>query len=582
MRDAAGDAHAARLRRVRRRQVAPHARGRGAPRRPSRPLAARPRLRALVRLLPRRDAPVRAGAVPRQPPRRAAARRTRTATTSPTDLVDHAIEYVEDLRNVDVDKPWLLYLATGACHSPHQAPRRVDRALPRPASTAAGTRGATRTLRPPEGRWACCPTHTELSPRPDWVPAWDSLTDIERRVYARYMEAFAGFLSHADDEIGRLVDRLDAMGELDNTLVIVLSDNGASSEGGPIGSLNDGRVWNVLPRTVEEADERLDEIGGPAHPQQLPVGLDGRRQHAVPAVEARDPRGRRGRPAHRPLAGAASRPAARCAPVRARHRHRCRRCSRSIGIDAARRSSTASRSGRSTASASRRRFDDAGAPERAHRRSTTRCSAAGRSTRTGGRRSPTTRSRSTSPGLDKAPWELYDLRADPSECHDLAAAEPERLAAMVERVVGGGRAQPGAAARQPAVLRAGVRPPAVGRARATATRTGPGRAPVPESVAVNVRGRPHVVTAHVTVPDDLEVVEGVLVVQGSVLGGWSFHLLADGRLVLRAQPRRAGASTASRRRSPALGAGRPHARHPVRAARRRAARRRRGRRRAAR
>ena len=134
------------------------------------------------------------------------------------------------------------------------------------------------------------------------------------------------------------------------------------------------------------------------------------------------------------------------------------------------------------------------------------------------------------PRLDEAVWELYDLRADPSECHDLAGAEPERLAAMIERWWAGGRAPPGAAPRQPAVLRARV-PAHVRRCgHAPATRTGPGRAPVPESVAVNVRSRAHDITAHVTVPDDLDVLEGVLAVQGSVLGGWSFHLLGDGRL----------------------------------------------------
>ena len=83
----------------------------------------------------------------------------------------------------------------------------------------------------------------------------------------------------------------------------------------------------------------------------------------------------------------------------------------------------------------------------------------------------------------------------------------------------------------------------------------PGRAPVPESVAVNVRVRPHAITAHVTVPDGLDVVEGVLAVQGSVLGGWSFHLLGDGRLVLRAQPGRLAALPGRGRRSAALAPG---------------------------
>ena len=98
------------------------------------------------------------------------------------------------------------------------------------------------------------------------------LSDVERRVYARYMEAFAAYLSHTDHELGRLVDRLEDLGELDDTIIVVLSDNGASSEGGPVGSLNDARVWNALPRTVEEAAERIDEIGGPRIHNNYPWG----------------------------------------------------------------------------------------------------------------------------------------------------------------------------------------------------------------------------------------------------------------------------------------------------------------------
>src|SRR5690606_4378795 len=89
---------------------------------------------------------------------------------------------------------------------------------------------------------------------------------------ARYMEAFAGYLSHTDHELGRLFARLGELGELDDTLVLVLSDNGASSEGGPVGSLNDVRTWNVVPQGVEEAAERIDEIGGPRIHNNYPWG----------------------------------------------------------------------------------------------------------------------------------------------------------------------------------------------------------------------------------------------------------------------------------------------------------------------
>jgi arylsulfatase len=128
------------------------------------------------------------------------------------------------------------------------------------------------------------------------------------------------------------------------------------------------------------------------------------------------------------------------------------------------------------------------------------------------------------PGLDVAPWELYDLRADPSECHDLANDEPARLQAMIDTWW--------AEAEANNVLPVDNRPfsemvfnrPSGVAARARYTYW-PDRAPVPESVAVNVRNRAHAITAHVTV--DAGSVEGVLAVQGSVLGGWSFHVVAD-------------------------------------------------------
>src|SRR5207344_2946045 len=141
------------------------------------------------------------------------------------DLADRAIEFVADLRHVEPDKPFLLYFATGACHSPHQAPPdwieaqrgRFDRGWDVWRDEIVERQRASGLL----------PADVELSPRPDWVPAWDSLTDDERRLYARYMECFAAYLSHTDAQIGRVLDFLEATGDLDDTLVILLSDNGA-------------------------------------------------------------------------------------------------------------------------------------------------------------------------------------------------------------------------------------------------------------------------------------------------------------------------------------------------------------------
>ena len=118
------------------------------------------------------------------------------------------------------------------------------------------------------------------------------------------MEVFAGFLEHTDAQVGRVLDFIEALGELDNTIVVVMSDNGASAEGGPRGSFNELYFFNFVPESLEENLRRIDELGTPDGAQPLPLGLGVGGQHAAQAMEARDPRGRRGRSAHRALAGA--------------------------------------------------------------------------------------------------------------------------------------------------------------------------------------------------------------------------------------------------------------------------------------
>ncbi len=442
-----------------------------------------------------------------------------------TDLVDHSIEFIEDLRNVDVDKPWFLYLATGACHSPHQSPATWIEHYHEHFDAGWDTwREATLARQKATG---VMPPHAELSERPDWVPAWDSLSAEERRVYARYMEAFAGFLSHTDAEIGRLVARLDGLGELDNTVIIVLSDNGASSEGGPFGSLNDARVWNALPRTVEEAAGRLDDIGGPRIHNNYPWGW---------TVAGNTPFRRWKRETHEggvadPLIVHWPRGLGASGEVRSQYVHAVDivpTLLEVIGIEmpeAVNGVEQMSLDGVSFAYS----FAEAEAPER---HTTQYYEMLGcRALYQDGWKAVTYHEvQVEEPGLDKAPWELYDLRADPSECHDLAEAEPDRLAAMV--------AWWWVEAERNNVLPLDNRPfselvferASSVRERARYTYW-PGRSPVAESVAVNVRSRAHAITAHVTIPESLATVEGVLAVQGSVLGGWSFHLLGDGRLV---------------------------------------------------
>ena len=158
------------------------------------------------------------------------------------------------------------------------------------------------------------PADAELSRHDPDVPDWESLSPDARRLAARMMEVFAGFLSHTDHHIGRLLDFLRETGELDNTLIMVVSDNGASAEGGPAGTTNETAVLQQRAGAAGGQPGPDRRARRPDHLQPLPVGLDLGGQHAVPPVEAGDLPRRHVRPVPGPLAAAASAPAVRCAP----------------------------------------------------------------------------------------------------------------------------------------------------------------------------------------------------------------------------------------------------------------------------
>lgn len=101
---------------------------------------------------------------------------------------------------------------------------------------------------------------------------WDSLSDDEKRLFCRMAEVYAGFLSHADHQIGRLLDYLEENGQLDNTIIVLVSDNGASGEGGPNGSVNENKMFNGIADTVEANLPYLEELGSPATYNHYPTG----------------------------------------------------------------------------------------------------------------------------------------------------------------------------------------------------------------------------------------------------------------------------------------------------------------------
>jgi arylsulfatase len=195
------------------------------------------------------------------------------------DLADRAIEFIRDAKVVDPDKPFFLYFASQAGHSPHHVPAEwIDKYRGRFDEGYEAIRAGILARQKELG---LLPADTELSPinphgepertGPDgqaWplldtVRPWDSLSADEQRLFARMMEVFAGYVSHADHEVGRLIDYLEESGQLDNTLIVCLSDNGASGEGGPNGAFNEMRFFNGVPDTTDDALPHIDELGGP-------------------------------------------------------------------------------------------------------------------------------------------------------------------------------------------------------------------------------------------------------------------------------------------------------------------------------
>jgi arylsulfatase A-like enzyme len=176
------------------------------------------------------------------------------------DLADRAIRMVLDQRQATPDKPFFCYFATGAAHAPHQVP--PEWIEPYRGVFDHGWEAEREATFARQVAAGIVPGGTTLTARPPWVQDWLSLPADERRLFARYMEVFAGFVTHADAQIGRFLDFLDARGDLANTLVLVLSDNGASAEGSQVGTINEPHAWLGQAEGAAEALRHIDELGG--------------------------------------------------------------------------------------------------------------------------------------------------------------------------------------------------------------------------------------------------------------------------------------------------------------------------------
>ena len=177
------------------------------------------------------------------------------------DMIDQAMGFVRDSTSVRPDRPFFLYVAFGATHAPHQAPQSyLDKYRGR---FDAGWDVARQEWFQRQLDSGLIPPGTELAPHNPGVKPWDELSTNEQRFAARLQEAFAAFLDHTDAQIGRLADFLESIAQLDNTLFVVTSDNGASQEGGPGGVMDEMKFFNGMLEDIDAVQERLDDIGGP-------------------------------------------------------------------------------------------------------------------------------------------------------------------------------------------------------------------------------------------------------------------------------------------------------------------------------
>lgn len=190
------------------------------------------------------------------------------------DLADRAIHWLHNQKAAAPSKPFFIYLAPGSPHAPQHAPAEWIRRFQGRFDNGWDLERGNIVER--QRALGIIPPNSESTPRPDFIPAWETLSEDEQRVYARFMEVFAAQLAYQDHQFGRLVDEIDRMGLRDNTLIVFIEgDNGASGEAGPHGTLNEmahlsaGREFDI---GAEWLADHLEVLGGPKTYQSYPVG----------------------------------------------------------------------------------------------------------------------------------------------------------------------------------------------------------------------------------------------------------------------------------------------------------------------
>ena len=180
-----------------------------------------------------------------------------------TDMTNQAINWVKAQQSMTPDKPFFVYFATGAVHAPHHVSKEWSDKYK--GKFDKGWDAVREQTVAKQKEMGIIPTNTKLAPKPKDIKDWDKLTENERKLFARQAEVFAGFMEMTDVEVGRLMDAIEEIGELDNTLFIYIAgDNGTSAEGGMVGMYNEMTYFNYVEEKVEDLIPLMDEWGGPS------------------------------------------------------------------------------------------------------------------------------------------------------------------------------------------------------------------------------------------------------------------------------------------------------------------------------
>ncbi len=457
------------------------------------------------------------------------------------DLTDKAIEFIMDAKVIAPEKPFFLYYAPGAAHAPHHAPKEwADRYKGRFDMGYEAMREQTLARQKEMG---LVPADTELPPvNPIGTPAtrtgpegkpfpamdetrsWASLSDDEKRLFARMAEVYAGFLSHADHQIGRLLDYLEESGQRDNTMVIVVSDNGASGEGGPNGSVNEMKFANGIPDDMASNLAMLDELGGTRTYNHYPNGWAMAFNTPFKMWKRYEFNGGTCDPC------VISWPAGMKArgELREQYHHAIDIVPTILDVLGVEPPPTIKGhvQSRFDGVSMRDSFDDAAAPSA---RKTQFFSMLGsRGVWHEGWKAVTNHPTISGwSNFNDDEWELYHTDVDRAELHDLAAEHPEKVRELVNLWF----AEAGANGAFPLDDRSALEIFMTPRPVLSAPRDRyiyfPGTAEVPESQAVNVRNRSYSIGALVDIP--AAGAQGVLFAQGSRFGGHALYV-KDGRL----------------------------------------------------